>query len=195
MRYPVVSLVLLVVLPVINVRAAPVPDPSAVLALAPPPKRETPEQFYKDQREGQTSIIMLGRVLSDPEVSKLPLIARMNDPCSWLARNLQVTAEKGGSPLRFNFRAGSRAEQAAILNALLRANLYWQELSIKFGEDIMCKREKDIGELERRIQAAKNPQEVAAHQEGIHNLRTKYIPELQAEIARRKQEVVIRWAR
>jgi hypothetical protein len=195
MRYRFAALLLFSVLPVTNALAAPVPDPSAILALGPPPDpRETVEHFRNNQREGQTGVIMLARVLSDPEVKKLPSIDRMEDPRAWLAENQRVTEEKGGRYLRFTFRASTRAEQVIILNAILRANLSTHEGTIKYGEKCLRDYEEMIPRLEKRIKSAQNPQKAASLQESLHELRTKQIPEFRAAIARRKQFNVIRWA-
>jgi hypothetical protein len=96
--------------------------------------------------------------------------------------------------LRITFRAGNRAEQAAIINSLLRANLRFEEISIKACEDWIRTFETDIGKSDKRIKSSHDPQQIASLQEGIQHLRTQKIPACRDEIARRKQFVVIKWA-
>lgn len=195
MRYRLAALSLFVVLPVMNVLAAPAPDPSAILDIGPPPKGETAEQYRKRLIEGQTFHGTLCTWWTDPEVRKLSSVARFKDARPWLAKNLRVTEEECGRRLRFTFRAGSRAEQVAIINALLRYNLAEAEEAIKRDEYWIRKYQKDILELEQRIKSSRRPKEVASLQDGIDNLRSIRIPELQAVIAREKQLTVIKWAK
>jgi hypothetical protein len=195
MRFRLAVFMLFAALPIMNVWAAPAPEPYAILDIGPPSKGTTPEQYRKDQIEALYSDPTLGAAWRDRTVRNLPSIAPFKDARPWLAKNLRITEEDGGRRLRFTFQAGTRDEQAAILNALLRALLYWQELSIKGDEEWMRIHEKGIRQLEEQIRTARNPQEVASHQQGIDNLRTKIIPAHRAEIARLKQYEVIRWAK
>ncbi|HEY7310776.1 MAG TPA: hypothetical protein VH643_15540 [Gemmataceae bacterium] len=195
MRYRFAFLLLFTMLPVMNVLAAPVPEPSALLAIGPPPDpRQKEEDYRKNQKEAQTDVVILGTVLYDPAVKKLPSIARRKDAYQWLVENLRVTAERGGRRLRFTFRAGTRAEQVTILNAVLRANLSSHEGPIKCSEEWIRVHERNILDLEERIKATKNPQEAASYRKGIEELRSVRIPELRAAIARVKEIAVIRWA-
>lgn len=195
MRFRLAVLSLFVVLPVLNVLAAPAPAPYAILDIGPPPKGETAEQYRKDQIEAQTSPSGLSGWWSELKAEKLTCITRLEDPRPWLAKNLRITEEKGGRLLRFTFRAGTRDEQAAILNALLRDNISSHEMSIKGGEECLRTYEKIIVELEQRIKSARNPREAASYQKDIDDLRTIHIPELRAVIARCKQYAAIKWAR
>lgn len=196
MRYLVAAFLLFVIgLPLMNVWAAPAPAPSAILQIPPPPKGETAEQFLKDQIEGQTGHAALAVVISDPEVKKLPSVARFKDARPWLAKNIRVTALEGGRRLRLTFQAGSREEQVAILNAWLRENLLWHELSIKSGEEWIGRFEKKILELEKQIKSTQDPKEVASLRRGVDNLRNNEIPVLRAAIAWQKQFVVNKWAK
>lgn len=195
MRYRLAALMLLAVLPLMNVLAAPAPEPYAILDIGPPPKGETAEQ-YRDRLIGaQTFHGTLATWWSDPEVRKLPSIARFKDARPWMAKNLRVTPEEGMRRLRFTFRAGTRAEQVTILNALLRQNLAVAEDAIKRGDDEIRLYEKMIRENEDRIKTIQDPQEVAKLHKGICNLRTDLIPGCRAEIARWRQRTVIKWAK
>lgn len=196
MRYRLAVLMLLAALPVMNVLAAPAPDPSAILDIGPPPKGETAEQHRKEQIDGLTCHVMLSMAWSDPEVKKLPSITPMKDARPWLAKNLRITEAEGGRRLRFTFRAGTRAEQVNILNALLRIYLRQaRDERIKFHEEILRRDEKCILELEKRIKSSRDPQEVASYQKGINDLRSIHIPARRTEVARWKQVAVIKWAR
>lgn len=195
MRYRLAALSLFVVLPVMNVLAAPAPDPSAILDIGPPPKGETAEQYRKRLIEGQTFHGTLCKWWSDPEVRKLRVIAPMEDPRPWLAKNLRVTEEREVRRIRLTFRAGTRDEQVVILNALLRVDLFWQESDIPWGEECLRNYEKNILELEQRIKSSRNPREAASYQKDIDDLRTIHIPELRAAIAREKLYVVVKWAK
>lgn len=195
MRYRVAALFLFAMLPVLNVLAAPAPDPSAIVDIGPPPKGETAEQYRKRQSESQTCHFMLCRWWSDPEVKKLPSVAAMKDARPWLAENLRITEEEGERRLRFTFRAGTHAEQATIINALLRVNLAVEERGIKGSEKCLRMYENCILDLEKRIKSSQNPQEAASYRKGIEELRSIDIPARRAEIARRRQFAVIRWAK
>lgn len=196
MRYHVavlMLLLLLVVLPVIDVLAVPAPDPSAILAIGPSPDpKVTDEEYRKGQREAQTDITVFQRVLRDPDVKRLPLIARMKDPSVWLARNLRVTEEDKGRHIRFTFRAGTRAEQVSILNAFLRVNLAVRDDSIKTSEEWLRIHEKNLIEAEQRLKADEYPKQLA---KSIDYARTKLITETREILARLKQTTVIKWAK
>lgn len=133
MRYRLAVLMLLMllaVLPMMDVLAAPAPDPYAILDIGPPPKGKTAVQYLKDHIALQTHLDTLNTVCSYPEVKKLPTISALKDGRPWLAKNLRVTPEKGGRLLRFTFRAGKRNEQVTIVNAFLRASILWNESSL-----------------------------------------------------------------
>jgi hypothetical protein len=186
---------LLAVLPPMNVLAAPAPEPYAILDIGPPPKGETVDAYCERLIEGQTFHGTLATWWSDSEVRKLASVDHFKDARPWLAKNLRVTQEEGGRRLRFTFRAGTRDEQVAILNALLRENLTTYGEAVKRGEELVRKHENRILELERRIKSTQDPREVGSLQNGVQNLRTKVIPACRAEIARLKQIVVIQWAK
>jgi hypothetical protein len=120
----------------------------------------------------------------------------MKDPRPWLEKNLRITEEVEGSRIRFTFRAGTRAEQVVILNALLRVPLRNTEESIKFLEESIQQNEESIRRLEKRIESGQQPRMIDTYRKGIDDLRSNRIPALRAEIAaRRKQFAVIKWAK
>ena len=88
-------------------------------------------------------------------MNKLPSVARLKDDFRpWMVKNLHVTQEDGERRLRLTFRAGSRAEQVVILNALLRVYLkQGVEDSIKIQEESLRWKENRIVELEKRIES------------------------------------------
>lgn len=195
MRYRIAALMLFTALPLVNVMAAPAPDPSAILDIGPPPKGETAEQYRKRMIEAQTGRITLCLWMSDTELRKLPVIATMKDPRPWLAKNLRVTEEDGQRRLRFTFRAGKRSEQVAILNALLRVNISCQEHGIKSQEYNLHVLEDYIPELEKRIESVQFRDSVDSYRKQIDELRSIRIPKVRAEIARMQQFAVIKRAR
>lgn len=195
MRYRLTVLMMILLFPVMNLLAAPVPDPSAILDIGPPPKGETAEEYRKRIIGAQSSDSMWCNVLSDPAVKKLPSIASKKDPCPWLEKNLRVKQEDGTRRLRFTFCAGTRDEQVTIINAVLRVNIYKHGRALKSQEEGLRSHEKSIVDLEERINSSQNPQEVASYQDGIKELRSIAIPERRAAIARLKQIAVIKWAR
>jgi hypothetical protein len=198
MRYRLAALMLVAVLPVMGVLAAPAPDPWALLDIGPPPKGKTAEQHLKDQIEFKTDLDTLNTVCSYPEVKKLTSVASMKDARPWLAKNLRVAPEEEGRRLRFTFRAGTRNEQVTIINAFLRASLHWNDIgggTLRWGEACLRLHELNILDLEKRIQATKDPQEAASYQKAIDEQRSVGIPELRAKIARLKQYAVIKWAK
>jgi hypothetical protein len=90
MRYRLAVLMLLMLLamlPVMNVLSAPAPKPAyAILAIGPSPAptpKWTDEEYRKSQKKAQTDSSFLSRVMKDPEVRKLPLIASKKDPYKW----------------------------------------------------------------------------------------------------------------
>jgi hypothetical protein len=190
---------LLAVLPVMNVLAAPAPVPLGILDIGTPhPKDERAKQFVKLQIEFNTDHRFLDTVLSYPEVKKLPSVASMENPRPWLAKNIRVTPGEGDRLLSFTFLAGKRNEQVTIINAFLRANLHWHDLdgkAIQRGEQSVRTAEAGIRDLEQRIQSGQQPHMVDEYREHINRLRHTLIPELRAEIARMKQYAVLKWAR
>lgn len=201
MRYPFVVLMLLLllaVLPVMNLPAAPAPDPFGILDIAPPPKDKTAEQHLKSEIDFNTHPDCLRTVCLDPKVKKLASVASMKDARPWLAKNLRVTPEKDGCRLRFTFRAGKRNEQVIIINAFLRAKLHWNDIGgthLKWTEKSLRMAEDSVVDLEQRVASGQQPHMVNTYREGINDLRYTRIPELRAEIVRLKKYAVIRWAR
>jgi hypothetical protein len=196
MRYRLTVLMPFIVLPVMNVLAAPAPDPSAILDIGPPPKGMTAEEYCKDQIQ---SLRHRDGVLWDTRyalaVRKLPSVARLKDPHPWLAANLRVTSENGDRHVRLRFLAGTRSEQVTVLNELVRVRLRSQETAIKFQEECLRSHEACIIELERRIASGQHRKSVDSYREGIDELRSIRIPEVRAKIARMKQYSVVKWAR
>jgi hypothetical protein len=196
MRYCLAALVLFAVLPVMNVLAAPAPDPSAILYIGPPPKGWSLEQ-HLDSEIRDHLIDPYGHLFAvwlDPEIRRLPSVAALKDARSWLSRNLRITKE-GGSRLRLIFRAGNRQEQVAILNTLLRAYIKAAKKKQQFHEQCLAGEEDGVPDLERRIASGSPPGMDDRYRKAIENLRTIHIPARRAEIARWKQIAVIKWAR
>lgn len=182
----------------INLPAAPAPDPYAILDIGQPPKYRTAEQHLKFQIEFNTSNEILNTVFYYPEVKKLPSVASRKDARPWLAKNLRVKPEDGGRLLHFTFRDGKRNEQVTIINAFVRANIHWQDLggnSMRACEEALRMAEDDVRKLEKRIESGPHRHMVDADRETINLLRYTRIPVIRAEIARRKQYGVARWAR
>ncbi len=132
---------------------------------------------------------------NDPEVRKLPSIRLAKDPFEWFEQNVRVTPERGGRRLRLTFRAGSRAEQAAILNALLRTYAYVRNLRLPYHERCLQIDEEICRDLEKRIESEKDPGKIAKYREGIYDVRSNMMPATRAEIARLKEIAVIQWAK
>lgn len=168
--------------------AAPVPAPSGILDVGPPPKGWTAEQYINEQIKFKSSPQILNKVCSDPEVKKLPLVATVKDARPWMEQNVCVTPEEGRRRLRITFRAGKRPEQVAIINAFLRVNLSEIKDTIKSDEADLHRCENLISKLESR-------DTTQSFREFIHGLRSNRIPQLRAEIARLKQYTVIKWAK
>jgi len=196
MRYRLAALMLFAVLPMMNVLAAPAPDPYAILEIEKPPKGMTVEEHRKNEIHRLTSPHgFWNEIWCDPAVRKLPSVAPLKDARPWLTKNLRVTEEDGGLRLRLTFRAGNRAEQVVILNALLRSTLRSSEEYIKFREEGLRSYEACIVELEKRIKSGQHRESVDSYRKGIDELRSIRIPECRAEIARLKQLTVIKWAK
>src|SRR5579871_2723111 len=171
MRIRLAALLILAFLPLINVIAAPAPDPSAILDVGPPPK----EQAVEDHRKAEIGRLtlahgMLFNVWRDPDVSKLPSVAPLKDARSWLAKNLRVMEEDGGSRLRLTFQAGTREEQVVILNALLRVKLRCERECIKDQEGVIRMYEANILDLEQRIASGQHSELVDSYRKGIDDL-------------------------
>lgn len=202
MRYRLTFLMLLLlpVLLVINVLAAPAPAPSAILQIEQPPKGWSMEKHLETEiGEHLTDPCgMPFTVWLDPEIRKLPSVAAKKDvreARSWIAKNIRVTKEDGGCRLRLTFRVGNRREQVAILNKLLRVYIQTGKERQQFFEECLGKYEKCILELEQRIASGQHPRMVDEYKKGIEELRSILIPETCAKIDRYKQIAVIKWAR
>jgi hypothetical protein len=201
MRSCVPALLILVVLPLMNLMnlpAAPAPNASAILDIGPPPKGMTPEEHCKDVIERMTHprgyIFFAGG--GDPEMSKLPSLARLKDEFRpWMVKNIRVTQD-GEHRLRVTFRAGNRAEQVVIINALLREYLKGVERQIKAVEFALREEEKIIAQNEKLIaRGTEDRKSVEDYRKQNNNLRTNQLPARRAEIARLKQNTVIKWAK
>jgi len=105
MHYRLPALMLVAGLPLMPVLAAPVPNPSAILDIGPPPKGQTAEEYRKEEISHIPH--MLNRVWRDCKVEYLPSVAREKDRDLWLKKNLHITPVMGGGYLRFTFRAGT----------------------------------------------------------------------------------------
>ncbi len=198
MRFRLAAALLVTVLASINVLSAPAPDPFAILDIGLPPKGKTAEEHRKYETDRLShprprGLFLLAR--NDPEVRKLPSIRLAKDPCEWLAQNLRVTPEAERKRLRLTFRAGSRAEQAAILNALLRTYVHWEKDRIDFLKRGLKVHEDCCRDLEKRIESEKDARMIAKYREGINDLRSTRMPATRAEIARLKEIAVIQWAK
>lgn len=196
MRYRFATLILFAMLPAMNVLSAPAPAPSAILDIGPPPKGETPENHRKKQIDNLTN--PYGHLNGVGRATKtLPSVARFKDARPWLAKNVRVTEEKEGRRwLRLTFRAGTRSEQVAILNELLRAYLRdVKDEAIDFQEFCLRWDDKDLLKFEKLIESTQNQQEAVSAQKVVHWLRSTRIPGHRAEIARLEQITVIKWAR
>lgn len=196
MRYRLACLMLFVVLPVRNVMAAPVPDPSAILDIEPPPKGWSMEKHLDSEIGHLNSPYgMLFTVWLDPEISRLPSVAALKDARSWLSENIRVTKEDGRRRLRLTFRAGKREEQVAILNTLLRVYIQAGKKKQQFHEYFLRGEEDGIPELEKRIVAEQRPEYIDRYRKALDDARSIHIPARRAEVARWKQIAVIRWAK
>lgn len=198
MRYRLAVLILLALLSMMNVLAAPAPEPAhAILDIGPSPKDMTAEEHCKDLIDRLTNPRgFIWCVGFRPEVSKLPSIARLKDAYPWLAKNIRVTPEGSGHRLRLTFQAGSRTEQVVIINTLLHVYLkQGPEDSIKNQEKTLRWEEDCVVDLEERIKSGQQPHMDDRYRKEINNLRTNRIPARLAEIARLKQVTVIKWAK
>jgi hypothetical protein len=210
MRHRLALLMLFAVLPVLNVLAAPAPEPYAILEIEPPPKEgaleftgKTPEEYRKERIDG---ILMAPygyyviEIFRDPEVQKLPSIAARKDPLNllarnWLGDNLRITWEGEGNRLKIRFRAGNRVEQVTILNAVLRSYVRSAKEHQERLEECLREDEKRVLDLEKCMKSTRDPRDIAEYQKGIDNLRSNWIPKRRAEIARYKQLAVVKWAK
>lgn len=203
MRYRLAALMLFAVLPVIDVLAAPAPEPYAILEIEPAPKEgsleftgKTPDQYRKERMEGLTYPHCFPLyVWRDPEVRKLPSVAALKDPRYWLSKNFRITPEGEGNRLRVTFRAGNRLEQVTIINSLLRAYLQTGKKRQKFLEMCLHMDEKLLLVYEKEAESEKEYNEVKRYRKWINDLRSDRIPEGRAAIARYKQIAVIKWAK
>ncbi len=195
MHYRVAALMLLAVLPGMNVLAAPAPAPFAILDIGPPPKGVTAEQYRKAQIDCLTYPYgMLSMAWCDPEVRMLPSVAPLKDARPWLVKNLRIAEEVGARHLRLSFQAGNRAEQAAILNALLRVNLRLEKERIELYEKNLRNMEAGTPRLAKLLKEERDGNNLQRYQQEWEASEVRE-RELRAEIARLKQIDVIRWAK
>jgi hypothetical protein len=195
MRYHFAVLMLIAVLPVMNVLAAPAPDPYAILDIGPPPKGMDAEQYRKMQIDCLTFPHgRLFHVWRDPEVSKMPSVATFKDARPWLSKNLRVTQEEGGRRLRLTFRAGDRREQVAILNSLLRITLELEAQRLSNRETQLQRLQEAVPRLEKMVATEQNATMLSRYRKDLQEA-PSIIADLRAEIARCKQFTVIKWAK
>jgi len=210
MRYRVaiaMLLMLLIVLPVMYLPAAPAPERAyAILDIGPPPEGMTAAEYCKDtiNRLSHIDSGVLWVTGIQPEVGKLPSVARSKDVHPWLEKNIRVMRQNGERRLRLTFQAGGHAEQVVILTTLLRVYRHtprlWvaghieiQEESLRLDED--CVAILEIFQSRARRGEPQRPDRVEGDRQAINNLRNNRIPAGRAEIARLKQITVVKWAK
>ncbi len=198
MRHHLAALLLLAILSLmcgVNVPAAPVPEVSAILDIGPPPKGKTAEKYSKDQIYRLTHY-MVSYAWDDPEVRKLPSIASLEykDACSCMEKKFRITEEEGGRHLRLIFRAGSRAEQVVIINALLRTYLELMAKQRKLVEMSLQSVEESVPRLEKAVTTLTDPVVLDRYQKALASAPSQ-IAKDRAELGRRKQIKVIKWAK
>ncbi len=196
MRYCFPALLLLAVLPLLNVGAAPAPEPWAILDIGPPRKGMTAEKYRQQQIDSLTGPDgILVRVWFEPGVKKLPSVAPLKDVqvCPWLTKNLRITEEEGGRHLRFTFRAGNRDEQVVILNALLRVYLRSEAEQVEFHERFLPAMASGP-QLAKLLKEEKNPDNLKRLQKQAEETKAR-AADIRTEIARLKQVAVIKWAK
>jgi hypothetical protein len=198
MRYRLAALMLmalLLLMSAMTLPAAPVPDPSAVLDIGPPPKGKTADEHCKDTIRLLTDPKGYLRILGGyAKRSKQPSVARLKDVPSWLERDFRVKEEGGGRRLRFTFRAGTRAEQVVLINALLRSYHNGVTQSIKDDEEFLNKFEGKAKEWAEASKEERDPTKKAELQDMAEGMIKKIAP-VRAEVDRAKQIKVIKWAK
>lgn len=194
MRCRIAVSILLAVLPLMNVLAAPAPECCAILDIGPPRKGETADEYRKTEIERLRYLCLY--LALDSEVKKLSSVAALKKPLPWLKENLRIREEGGGCHLRLTFQAGNHTEQVIILNTLLRVYIRVVATErIQAHEKGIRWEEARILEFEKRIESGQHPDMVDTYRKGIDNVRTIEIPARRAEIARLKQITAIKWAR
>ena len=84
--------------------------------------RDAAKKFVQTQIELLRSPLILGRVMSQPDIDALPELQRKRDPVDWLARKGLMISPKGDSDLLEVAYAGPDPENAArLVNEVVRA--------------------------------------------------------------------------
>lgn len=197
MRWRIVPLLLLSVLPTMDLLAAPAPEPYAIVDIGPPPKGRSATGYYKAEighlgGPGGALDIAAG----DAKVEKLQSVAALKKgEREWLRKNLRITKEDEGNRLKLTFQGGTRAEQVVILNTLLDVYIQYKKQKVQYYERGLRSDADCVLELEKRIKSGQHPGMVKTYRKGIEDLRTIHIPATRAEIARLKQIAIIRSAK
>jgi hypothetical protein len=196
MRNRFAALVLLVIPPVMNTLAAPVPEPYAILDCGPLPKTKRLQAVRNREIDGITSPhgLMVNGVCRDPVIRELPAVAALKDPRDWLAKNLYVTQENEGNHLRIMFRAGSRGEQVAILNSMLRTYLDRTARRLHDLEELLPHYEERAMNLFQATQMAQDAKSRDSFQKEWQATET-LANEIRDEIVRLRRVDITRWAR
>lgn len=196
MRNRFAALVLLVIPPVMSTLAAPVPEPYAILDRGPPPKSKRSQALRDRELDDMTSPygLMVDRACRDPAIRKLPAVAALKDPRAWLAKNLHVTQEDEGNRLRVMFRTGSRGEQVAILNSMIRNYLDKTARRLHDLEELLPHHEERAMNLFQAMQKAQDAKSRDSFQREWQATET-LASEIRNEIVRLRRVAVTRWAR
>lgn len=197
MRYRIAALLLFSALPAMTAFAAPAPEPYAILDIGPPDENETPEQHAKKAIEalGDRWFILSG-AWRELKPIKLPCIEARKDPRPWMEKNIRLTtADAEGRRLRLTFRAGNRAEQVAILNAVVRSYLQVMQKHREFLELCLRSEEGYVPSLLKRIEHERDARKIQEYRKSIEELRSSRIPAARARIARNQQITVVRQAK
>jgi hypothetical protein len=111
-----------------------------------------------------------------------------------MKKNLRIRSDERGRCLRLTFQASNRTEQATILNALLRIYMQLEARMLKNAEDPLQRMEEGVPRLEELVKTERDPVLLDRWRKDLLSLPSD-IAKLRAEVARRKQIAVIKWAK
>ncbi|MGH7173688.1 MAG: hypothetical protein ACRELG_25680 [Gemmataceae bacterium] len=100
---------------------APAPKPKPPSALLFFPKRPNRPHYRRYQINMLRGSVVLRTALSSLKAADLPSLKKQENPAGWLSRKLKLESLDGTTVLRLSVTAGSRREQALLVNAIAQA--------------------------------------------------------------------------
>jgi succinoglycan biosynthesis transport protein ExoP len=160
--------------------------------------RDDSRRFAQTQMELMRSPLVLGPVVSQPEIARLPELQKREAPIEWLARNVKVAPVGQSELYRVTFQSKNPEGAAKIVNAVVdvyfsmrsRSDSETKQRVIELLEEERDRRAKEVEQLRavvRDLTKQANPDATAAKAAAADPTRT-VLAELQGQMVKAEVE-------